>query len=188
LKELHLEHVWVSEKIELGSNFNKLVSNLMKNKEENEWRERMQRKSKLRLYRKLKDTLVVEDYVIELEREKRRQLTMLRGGTNKLRIETGRWKKERENETVCKVCLCEQVEDEKHFLLACPMFVRERARMYARISEECELEHVESMDEEWQIQLLIGVGWREKNKRIRKIVLEYIRKAYNIRKKYVADM
>ena len=119
--------------------------------------------SKLRLDRKLKETLVVEDYVIELEREKRRQLTMLRGGTNKLRIETGR-KKERENERVCKMCLCEQVEDEKHFLLACPMYVRERARMYARISEECELEHVESMDEEWQIQLLIGGGWREKNK------------------------
>ena len=34
--------------------------------------------------------------------------------------------------------------------------------MFARIREECELEHVESMDEEWQLNLLIGIGWRKK--------------------------
>ena len=58
------------------------------------------KKSKLREYRKLKSRLVLEDYVIELDREKRRQLTMLRGGTNKLRIETGRWRGESEEERV----------------------------------------------------------------------------------------
>ena len=109
---------------------------------------------------------------------------MLRGGTNKLRIETGRWVGEREKERVCNVCLCEDVEDEKHFLLACPMYVRERAQMFARIREECELEYVESMDEEWQIELLIGIGWRKKGKEIREIVVDYIRKANEIRKKY----
>ena len=145
----------------------------------------MQKKPKLRLYRKLKTELILEEYVIDLEREKRRQLTMLRGGTNKLRIETGRWKKENEHERVCNVCLCDQVEDEKHFLLVCPMYVRERARMFERIREECELEHAESMDEDWQLQGLIGIGWRKKSKQIRRIVLEYIRKAYEIRKKYV---
>ena len=127
----------------------------------------MEKKPKLRLYRKLKNRLVIEDYVVELEREKRRQLTMLRGGTNKLRIETGRWRREKEPERVCNVCLCEDVEDEKHFLLACPRYVRERARMFARIREECKLEYAECMDEEWQIHVLIGVGWREKGKQIR---------------------
>ena len=83
------------------------------------------------------------------------------------------------------MCLCEEVEDERHFLLACPMYVRERVIMFARIREECELEHVESMDEEWQLNLLIGIGWRKKGKHIREIVLEYIRKAYDIRKRYV---
>ena len=63
----------------------------------------MEKKSKLRTYRKLKSRLVLEDYVVELDREKRRHLTMLRGGTNKLRIETGRWRKEREQERVCNV-------------------------------------------------------------------------------------
>ena len=142
-------------------------------------------KSKLRLYKKLKTRLVLEDYVVELDREKRRQLTMLRGGTNKLRIETGRWRNEVEQERVCKVCLCEEIENEKHFLLACPMYVRERAKMFRRIREEAELEYAESMDEEWQMNVLIGVGWRKKGREIREIVLEYIRKAYDIRKRYV---
>jgi len=127
LKDIHLEHVWHSEKVEPGghTNFNQLVRDLIQKRDEEEWRENLDKKSKLRLYRKLKDRLVLENYVVELEREERRQLTMLRGGTNKLRIETGRWVGEREKERVCNVCLCDEVEDEKHFLLACPWYVRE---------------------------------------------------------------
>src|ERR1700722_19076850 len=105
----------------LGTNFDSLVRKLVKKKEEEEWKAKLEKRSKLRLYKKLKSRLVLEDYVVELDREKRRQLTMLRGGTNKLRIETGRWRGESQEERVCKVCLCEDVEDERHFLLACPM-------------------------------------------------------------------
>ena len=110
---------------------------------------------------------------------------MLRGGTNKLRIETGRWVGEREEERVCNVCLCEVVEDEKHFLLACPRYVRERAHMFEQIRQDCELVEVEQMSEEWQLQILIGIGWKSKEKEIRRIVLDYTKKAYEIRKKFV---
>jgi hypothetical protein len=189
LKDLHLEHFWESEQISESeskkSNFSKLVKDLLNRKEQSEWRERIEKKPKLRLYNKLKDRLVVEDYVLELDRDKRRQLTMLRGGTNKLRIETGRWRKESEKERVCNVCLCEEVEDEKHFLLSCPTYVRERSQMFMRIREECQLEDIEKMDLDWQLQLLIGVGWRKKGRQIREIVLDYISKAYKIRKKYI---
>ena len=61
------------------------------------------------------------------------------------------------------------------------MYVRERAEMFARIREECELEYVEEQEEEWQLNVLIGLGWRKKGKEIREIVLEYIRKANEIR-------
>ena len=161
----------------MGKNFNKLVNKLVKRKEEDDWLANVAKKSKLRVYRKLKSRLVLEDYVIELDREKRRQLTMLRGGTNKLRIETGRWRGESEEERVCNVCLCQEVENEKHFILACPMYVVERANMFCRIREEIsELEYVENMEEEWQLNLLIGIGWRKKNKEIREIVLDYLKK------------
>ncbi len=145
---------------------------------------RNEKKSKLRLYRKLKDSLVLERYVVELERSKRRQLTMLRGGTNWLRIERGRWVGESERERVCNVCLSQEVEDEKHFLLACPMYVRERVKMFDRIKRECELEYAENMDEEWQLNLLLGIGWKNKEKEIKEIVAEYIKVANRIRKKY----
>ena len=79
----------------------------------------MKKRDKLRTYVKLKDRLVLEPYVVELDRDKSRELTMLRGGSNRLRIETGRWKREsrreKVEERVCKVCLCGEIEDGKPF-------------------------------------------------------------------------
>ena len=172
---LHLEHIWESEKLEVGKNFNNIVRKLIKRREEEEWRDQMEKKPKLRLYRKLKSRLVLENYVLDIERENRRYLTMLRGGTNYLRIERGRWVGESEGERVCNVCLCNEVEDEKHFLLTCPMYVSERVEMFRRIREDCELEHAEDMNEDWQMNILIGIGWRKS---------EYIRKAFEIKKRY----
>ena len=116
LKDLHLEHAWESEKISEASKFSELVRKLIRNKDEREWQEEVDKKRKLRLYRRLKSRLALEDYVVELDREKRRHLTMLRGGTNNLRIDIGRRKEESEMERICQVCLCHEVEDEKHFL------------------------------------------------------------------------
>ena len=87
---------------------------------------------------------------------------MLRGGTNYLRIERGRWVGEREEERLCNVCLCQEVEDERHFLLACLMYVRQRVEMFDRIREKCKLDYVEQMEEEWQLNVLIGIGWKKK--------------------------
>ena len=112
LKDLHLEHIWEKEKFEKRTNFNNLVKKALRRKDEEEWREQMEKKRKLRLYRRIKTRLVLEDYIVELDRGKRRQLTMLRGGTNYLRIERGRWIGEGEEDRVCNVCLCQEVEDE----------------------------------------------------------------------------
>ena len=60
------------------------MKDAIKKRDEEEWRDAMQKKSKLRLYKTLKSRLVIEEYVLELDREQRRHLTMLRGGTNKL--------------------------------------------------------------------------------------------------------
>ena len=59
--------------------------------------------------------------------------------------------------------------------------------MFEKIRDrvEGELEYIENMDEEWQLQFLIGVGWKNKGKEIRKIVVEYIKKAYEIRNRYI---
>ena len=54
----------------LGTNFDSLVRKLVKKKEEEEWKAKLEKRSKLRLYKKLKSRLVLEDYVVELDREK----------------------------------------------------------------------------------------------------------------------
>ena len=159
-----MEHIWESENFEIGRNFDNLVRKLIKRKDEDEWREEMNKKRKLRLYSRIKTRLQLEDYVVELDREKRRQLTMIRGGTNYLRIETGRWVGEREPERLCKMCLCEEVE---------------------RKTLSISMSHIENMDDEWQLNILIGVGWKEKGKQVREIVVDYLRKANEIRKKYI---
>ena len=71
MKDLHLEEVWGSEKLPVGKNFDSLVKKSVRKKEESEWRVNMNKKSKLRLYRQLKNRLVLEDYVVELDRAKR---------------------------------------------------------------------------------------------------------------------
>ena len=83
---------------------------------------------------KLKSELKTEEYVIEIERKER--------STGELR--RGRWVREKEWERVCLVCLSDRVEDEKHFLLDCPRYVRERVGMFERIKEiDGELEDLE---------------------------------------------
>ena len=64
------------------------------------------------------------------------------------------------------------------------MYASERVEMYERIKEVCELE-IDQMNEDSKLQVLIGIGWRNKEKEIRRIVLDYIKKASKIRKKFI---
>ena len=51
---------------------------------------------------------------------------MLRGGTNDLRIETGRYEKLEETERICIFCESGEVEDVRHFLCRCEAWKDER--------------------------------------------------------------
>jgi len=194
LQDLQLEHIWESENLEIlgKKNFDQIVKIAVEKKEEEEWIEQMKKKPKLRLYRKLKkNKLSCENYIIKFfERGRRKQLTRIQSGTNHLRIERGRWVGERVEERVCNVCLCNEVEDEKHYLLKCSMYVGERTEMFEKIRQECsntEVYNIEIINEEEQLGVLIGqrVEIEKEREKIQSIVMEYMRKANNIRKKYI---
>jgi hypothetical protein len=53
-------------------------------------------------------------------------MVMTRGGTNDLRIETGRYEKLEEEERICIFCGSGEVEDERHFLCRCEAWKDER--------------------------------------------------------------
>ena len=57
--------------------------------------------------------------------------------------------------------------------------------MFDKIKNEVNIENIENMPDDWQIQFVLGVGWKEKGKEIRKIICQYIKKAYEIRNKYI---
>src|SRR5689334_7668464 len=60
-------------------------------REVREWKDRMNNKPKLRTYVRLKEKLKFENYLKTNDRKGREIQTRLRGGTNELRIETGRY-------------------------------------------------------------------------------------------------
>jgi ssDNA-specific exonuclease RecJ len=49
-----------------------------------------------------------------------------------LRIETGRYEKKNVNERVCFICH-DQIEDEKHVLLDCPLYADLRERLFNEV-------------------------------------------------------
>ena len=89
----------------------------------------MQKKPKLRLYRVLKVGWGREEY-LDLSTEQRALIAELRCGTNRLRMETGRWQHEVWEERICMLCGSRQVEDERHILLKCPIYANFRESLF----------------------------------------------------------
>ena len=92
LQELGMEEIWQQGMIECDEKtWDKELREKIQEREEKEWRERMNTKPKLRTYRTLKQTLKFEPYLKHDDPQAREIMTRLRGGTNELRIETGRY-------------------------------------------------------------------------------------------------
>jgi hypothetical protein len=87
---------------------------------------------KLSLYRSFKSSFSFEQYLLEVKNDSHRHaLTKLRISNHKLAIETGRYTKPitARSDRVCLLCASGQVEDEQHFLLACPTLSNLRASL-----------------------------------------------------------
>ena len=102
-----------------------------------------------------------------------------------LRIETGRWIKEKINERTCCLCASGQVEDEVHALLECSTYTRERRIMFQNILSRTGIDCRRMEDDtEWMVQMLIGVGsfgGRQKRDCIAKEVAKFLEKLFKRR-------
>lgn len=95
---------------------------------------------KLQLYGKLKSTIKKEDYLEDITIIQHRQaLSKLRLSAHSLRIETGRFSKNRIdiNQRICLYCNRDEIDDEKHFVLECPSLDIERNNMLHSITLDC---------------------------------------------------
>ena len=142
LKDIDMEETWKDNQLtpSEAKQWRKTIKEKIREREETQWRERMQHKPKLRTYRQLKTELRFETYLTTKDREAREAMTRLRGGTNELRIETGRYaitNRDRPlelSERRCLICLNGEIEDETHFVLDCCVYEDLRQEMLDVVS------------------------------------------------------
>src|SRR3569623_260696 len=167
LISLNLGHVWVSELVGQENDWKRVVKACLQEREEREWKQQLMEKRKLGLYRILKLTLQREEYLDNVaEADDRRLMTAMRSGTNTLRIETGRWVNEEAEERKCILCAQGSEEDERHALLECACYERERRCYVRKIAEQTNYDFDRMWDDSgWLLNMSMGVGCPEKEKR-----------------------
>ena len=117
----------------------------------------------------------------------RKYITRMRCGSSFLRIEVGRWEKLDREDRKCLVCVTGAVEDEKHFLLDCYIYGKDKEIMFQEI-KDCTSRHwdFERMKKrrKWLMDALIGnnVGNDTDCRAIMMAVGKFLCKAYNRRK------
>ena len=114
--------------------------------------------NKMRTYRKVKtiDNYRCEDYLHQVTNIRHRTtMTKLRLSNHRLAIETGRYKRpyKKPNERMCPLCKRE-AEDEKHFLVSCPVYQEKRKSVFECLYKEFKISMVEMTTENVFLLLL----------------------------------
>ena len=175
--ELGLLQYWESEEVPSAAVWCKMVRQKIQEREEGVWKKQAVTQPKLRTYRELKSSLCMEKYLLARV-DGRRAITRLRCGTNELSIESGRWRGLTIADRVCPMCLG-AVEDERHFLLKCPAYARERELMFEEVKQVSRgvVNIVAAADDACRMRLLIGCGCDDEN----------YAAVYNVVGRFVAD-
>ena len=101
-----------------------------------DWRQNVLSKPKLRTYKHFKTSYGVEQYVLShLPKSRRSLIAQLRLSILPIRIETGRFVCEKQEERLCKLCDGTNVEDENHVLLECPCYETIRTEFLGKIDQ-----------------------------------------------------
>jgi hypothetical protein len=121
-----------------AADWNRAVQQAVESKEEELWRESMESKSSLELYRRVKEGLWLEPYVDGGVKARKSAVlrTNLRGGCSELEVQVGKHMGLDRQERLCRVCGGGVVEDEEHFLLNCPALLLPRASMWETIQAQ----------------------------------------------------
>ena len=102
---------------------------------EKTWLNSINNKPKLRTYVTFKHNFETESYVNNyMSRTHRSMLAQFRLGILPLHIETGRFKNIAIENRLCTFCNSNSIEDEFHFLMACPNYNELRKTLFTSIS------------------------------------------------------
>ena len=182
LVELGLGEVWESEAVGTKQQWGAKLAIAIAKREEQWWAAEVKSKPKLRTYLLLKPKLSFELYLNCGDSWRRRLMTQLRVGTNFLNIE--RWQRKKLQDRVCDVCLTNQVEDEQHFLLDCPVSQSIRDDLFKDLEREKYDVKVVMDDKKKLMNAMIGEGLPGRTERVVEIVMKYIDKLFKMRRRY----
>jgi hypothetical protein len=174
LVELGLGEYWVSERLGPKEDWFALIKARIHDREEKDWRAEMRQKSKLRTYRMLKNRLEREQYLEIGNKREVTEMVRLRGGTNSLRIETGRYEMLPPEKRLCLYCDARRTEDELHFVLQCKRYEDLREEMWNEIEQSLNIQRENQTSDE-ALCLILGDrlhGYEEKQ--MKKIAMKYI--------------
>ena len=89
-----------------------------------EWFNKISLSGSLTLYKNIKLSFGIENYLDVLPRKLRINISKLRLSAHQLRIETGRYARNRLDRALrlCTLCDKSDLEDEYHFVLVCPVY------------------------------------------------------------------
>ncbi len=105
----------------------------------NDWRESAQKKSKLQLFNDIKQEFGVEKYLLlNIDKYEKSLLSQLCYGILPLRIETGRFCNEKNEERLCTLCDTNMVESIEHFLFDCSMYEAQRSQFINNVHSSIE--------------------------------------------------
>ena len=101
LKEIGLTNVWESENLGSKGVWETRVRDHIQKAQEKQWLAAAKKSKKLKVYRKVKSSLVREEYLMHKNVNGRTALARIRSGEHCLAINTGRWSGEERSNRVC---------------------------------------------------------------------------------------
>ena len=145
--------------------------------------------NKMRTYREVKtiDNYRCEDYLRQVTNTRHRTtMTKLRLSNHRLAIETGRYMRayKKPNERICPLCK-KEAEDEKHFLVSCPVYQERRKSLFEYLHNEFNIPIAKMSTENIFLLLLNPTPPPppSNNVELQKIIAKHIHDCYEMRQK-----
>jgi hypothetical protein len=178
LDELGLTVYWRENKVPDEAKWESLVEERIQAREQKKWLEKIKERPKLRTYVLFKKKLEQEKYLTSKDRYGRAEMVRLRGGTNRLKIEKGRYAQLPPELRVCDFCDTGEVEDEKHFLLHCPLYTVPRQELWKRVWSFLP-RRIVKLTPEAQLRTILTAG---RDPELLKVALKFIKQAMKLRR------
>ena len=151
-----------------------LVKSLLLHAYAAQWNESINEMPKLRLYKHLKMSYGVEDYLKCTTKLQRSVMAKMRFGIFPIEQELGRYRNKPLEDRLCAQCTSSQVENEEHFLCICPKYQQERGLLYYNIMSKFNID-LNNMNNSQQLNVLLN------EKRLTRVVCNFIIKCLCIR-------